>query len=175
MHRRFLTSQLIILYSDKPEMDHSLPIKADTARKTVSLLDLPTELIEQILQDLPATDILNVLFVCRQINGVAKPLLYESITLRSPKSVQLLAQTLTTQSSPWVRSFTLEVGEEDERRYEEHYGQDIGVNYAQGEEDVRILGLLPKLEHLKIKRPYASYYELPRLFEHSESLQGTRG
>lgn len=143
-------------------------------RKNTVLLDLPTELIQQVLSKLQTLDLLGAISTCHKIKAIAEPLLYKSITIRSPKSAQLLIQTLLEdpQRTSWILSYTLEIVEEDESRYQELCGEDIEIDEdIQGDEDARILGLMPRLEHFRIKSPWPSYHQLPLLFDARNSLQ----
>lgn len=131
----------------------------------ISFPDLPTELIVQILRELPICDLLATTLTSRYISNIAELVLYESVTIKDPINFEGFARTVSQDTKNYkgslVYSYTFEIDVECEQRTYEQASQD---GYWDGDEHASVLGFLPNLQHLRIMSPWTSYKELRRLF-----------
>lgn len=158
------------------------PEKVNIAPKYASLPGLPKELFNQIVADLPNSDLLRLAEACPRLQPPLRHFIFESVVIRSYDRVHKLARVLTENGALgyFVGRYAVEIeGDEQLQWHQNHmlanHWDPIPFTHAiYGYLDVRILALLPNLEHLRIITPRSSRWALLRhfsfQFEHMDRI-----
>lgn len=146
---------------------------------TTMLPHLPTEVIEEIVCQLPSYDVWSFVLTCRRFHAIGQRFLHRNIVIRSLDWIRLVTATLleNPELRQSVNLYAIEIPALNGRpplwrgKHLKQYpegsleSQMPSANRDSTDEDVSVLTMLSSLEHLKISSPLISYGPLFSMIE----------